>query len=213
MGGKVFFDDDQQTPDTMNVTFPFGRKALAWEMRVWNPYGMEGQESGVAVYGTAATIHIGRWNWRWGYKLFDNKGKFVQHNDEGDHHVRNFVDCIWAHPPRMCRWPLWGPPAWGPGAVPSRLAAVRRPYVPRAGMPASRAATLTGPRPGMEARICARRDIGGDACGHGLVAPVDALVQVPLQALDLAAAVALGAFRELLADGVARVHRQPLGTP
>ncbi len=97
MGGKVFFDDDQQTPDTMNVTFRYGRKALIWEMRIWNPYGMDGQENGVAIYGTEASVQIGRWDRRWGYKLFDNKGKLVQHNDaddESDDHMRNFVDCI-----------------------------------------------------------------------------------------------------------------------
>ena len=97
MGGKVFFDDDQQTPDTMNVTFRYGRKALIWEMRIWNPYGMDGQENGVAVYGTDASIQIGRWDRRWGYKLFDKKGKLVEHNDaddESDDHMRNFVDCI-----------------------------------------------------------------------------------------------------------------------
>lgn len=97
MGGKVFFNDDQQTPDTMNVTFRYGRKALIWEMRIWNPYGMDGQENGVAVYGSDASIQVGRWDRRWGYKLFDNKGKLVEHNDaddESDDHMRNFVDCI-----------------------------------------------------------------------------------------------------------------------
>ena len=97
MGGKIFFDDDQQTPDTMNVTFDYGGRALIWEMRIWNPYGMDGQENGVAVYGSEATIQIGRWNRRWGYKLFDREGKLVEHNDaddEADDHMRNFVDCI-----------------------------------------------------------------------------------------------------------------------
>ncbi len=97
MGGKVFFDDDQQTPDTMNVTFRYERKALIWEMRIWNPYGMDGQENGVAIYGTDASIQIGRWDRRWGYKLFDGDGKLVEHNDaddEADDHMRNFVDCI-----------------------------------------------------------------------------------------------------------------------
>lgn len=97
MGGKIFFDDDQQTPDTMNVTFDYGGKALIWEMRIWNPYGMDGQENGVAVYGSEATIQIGRWNRRWGYKLFDRSGMLVEHNDandEADDHMRNFIDCI-----------------------------------------------------------------------------------------------------------------------
>ena len=97
MGGKLFFDDDQQTPDTMNVTFDYGGKALIWEMRIWNPYGMDGQENGVAVYGSEATVQIGRWNRRWGYKLFDGDGELVEHNDaddESDDHMRNFVECV-----------------------------------------------------------------------------------------------------------------------
>jgi predicted dehydrogenase len=97
MGGKYFFDDDQQTPDTMNVTFDYGEQALIWEMRIWNPYGMDGQDNGVAIYGADASVQIGRWNGgRWGYKLFDGEGKLVEHNDandEGGQHIRNFVEC------------------------------------------------------------------------------------------------------------------------
>ena len=97
MGGKLYFDDDQQTPDTMNVIFRTGNRALIWEMRIWNRYGMDGQENGVAVYGSDASVHIGRWDRKWGYKLYDGKGKLVEHNDaddEGDDHMRNFIECI-----------------------------------------------------------------------------------------------------------------------
>ena len=100
-GRKVFFDDDQQTPDSMNVTFDYGDKALIWEMRIWNPYGMEDQDNGVAVYGSDGVIHIGRWARRWGYKVFDKAGKLVQHHDpagdgnsDPEAHQRNFLDCI-----------------------------------------------------------------------------------------------------------------------
>jgi len=100
-GRKVFFDDDQQTPDSMNVTFDYGDKALIWEMRIWNPYGMEDQQNGVAVYGTDGVIHIGRWAGRWGYKLFDKAGKLVQHynpgaegNTDPEGHQRNFLECV-----------------------------------------------------------------------------------------------------------------------
>src|SRR5258708_28952781 len=41
-GGKLFFDDDQQTPDTINVTYNYpGNKLLIFEMRIWAPYGMD----------------------------------------------------------------------------------------------------------------------------------------------------------------------------
>jgi predicted dehydrogenase len=100
-GGKLFFDDDQQTPDTINVTYKYpGNKMLIFEMRIWCPYGMEGQENGVAVYGSEATVQIGRWERAWGYKVFDKKGKLVSKEEEGkddphgDAHARNFVSSV-----------------------------------------------------------------------------------------------------------------------
>ncbi len=100
-GRKVFFDDDQQTPDSMNITFDYGDKALVWEMRIWNPYGMEDQQNGVAIYGTDAAIHIGRWDRRWGYKLLDKSGKLVEHynpdpegNSDPEFHQKNFLECV-----------------------------------------------------------------------------------------------------------------------
>jgi len=96
MGKKLFFDDDQQTPDTMNATFDYGDKTLIWEMRIWTPYSMAGVDNGVAVYGTEGMLHIGRWNRRWGFKVFDSKGALVLHDDENepDDHQRNFIDAI-----------------------------------------------------------------------------------------------------------------------
>ena len=99
---KLFFgDDDQQTPDTMNITFEFaGGKMLQFEMRNWNPYGLEGQENGVAVYGSEGFLHIGRWeSGRWGYRIFDAKGKLAEdhslnEDDDERSHLRNFLECI-----------------------------------------------------------------------------------------------------------------------
>jgi predicted dehydrogenase len=100
MGRKLFFDDDQQTPDTMNIAFNFPDKVLTFEMRIWNPYGLEGQDNGVAVYGTDGMMHIGRWKGRWGYKIFDAKGNLAvdessrETGAEDSNHVRNFLDCV-----------------------------------------------------------------------------------------------------------------------
>lgn len=101
MGRKIFFDDDQQTPDTMNVTFDYEDKSMIWEMRIWNPYGMNEVDNGVAVYGTEGMVHIGRWRdktgeKRWGFKVFDRDGKLVLHDDvnEPDRHAENFLECI-----------------------------------------------------------------------------------------------------------------------
>ena len=100
MGSKLFFNDDQQTPDTMNITFQFPSQVLQFEMRIWNPYGMEGQDNGVAVYGTSGMVHIGRWKGKWGFKVFDDKGELVMDESKGDaagaesNHARNFLDCV-----------------------------------------------------------------------------------------------------------------------
>ena len=97
MGGKFFFDDDQQTPDTMNVTFEYDNGMLLhWDLRIWAPYGMAGQQNGVAVYGSDGMAHIGRYNRRWGFKTFDEKGVLLEHDDvnDDDTHQRNFVDSI-----------------------------------------------------------------------------------------------------------------------
>jgi predicted dehydrogenase len=99
MGRKLFFDDDQRTPDTMNIAFDYNGKMLIWEMRIWNPYGMADQENGVEVYGSTGMIQIGRWNRHWGYKLYDDKGKLAEDNSKNETdadpaHVRNFLDCV-----------------------------------------------------------------------------------------------------------------------
>jgi predicted dehydrogenase len=96
-GAKLFFDDDQQTPDTINAVFKYPGKMLVFEMRIWNPYAMEGVENGVAVYGGDGMVQIGKWDRQWGYKVFDPKGKVVAHEQgqgEDEGHIRNFVDSV-----------------------------------------------------------------------------------------------------------------------
>ena len=95
-GNKYYFQDDQETPDTMNMTFDYGDKGLVWEMRIWHDYGLEGIDNGVAVYGTEGFLHIGSWNRKWGHRLFDKVGKLVDEQQDGlpDFHMQNFVDCV-----------------------------------------------------------------------------------------------------------------------
>lgn len=96
MGKKLFFDDDQQTPDTMNITFDYGEKTLQWEMRIWNPYGMNGIDNGVAAYGTEGMLHLGRWQGGTGFRVFDRDGAMIHADttNEPDTHQRNFIDCV-----------------------------------------------------------------------------------------------------------------------
>src|SRR5262249_35547250 len=38
-GGKYFYDDDRQTPDTQVVTFDFANTCVTWEQRIWSKTG------------------------------------------------------------------------------------------------------------------------------------------------------------------------------
>ncbi len=99
MGGKYFFDDDMQWPDTQNVLFEYAPDAkgrtrqLIFEMRIWSPYVLEGHENGCAYYGTKGHMLLGK---KSGWKLF--AGNEVVKTGPGGpdlpaHHA-NFFECI-----------------------------------------------------------------------------------------------------------------------
>jgi predicted dehydrogenase len=99
IGRKLFFEDDQVTPDTVVATFTYPGKILMFEMRIWNPYKLEGVDNGVAIYGSDGMIQIGRWGDGSSFKVFDRSGKVVEsgENDKsagGESHVENFVRCM-----------------------------------------------------------------------------------------------------------------------
>ena len=99
MGAKLFFDDDQQTPDTMNITYDYGDKIIHFEQRLWNRYRMEGSENTVAVYGSDGMAQVGRWQGgHHEFRVFDNAGKMAHSEREPspdfNTHARNFIDCV-----------------------------------------------------------------------------------------------------------------------
>jgi predicted dehydrogenase len=99
MGRKIFFDDDQQTPDTMNITYNYPDKVIHFEQRLWNRYRLEGSENSVAVYGSDGMAVAGRWDGGLHeFRVYDSKGALVHSEKESspDHnnHARNFIDCI-----------------------------------------------------------------------------------------------------------------------
>lgn len=100
MGRKMYFDDDQQTPDTMHITYHYPDKLIFYEQRLWNPYGLEGCDNGVAIYGDAACAQIGRlFEGKFGFRVMDEKRRIIL-TDAHDGssidapHVRDFLDCI-----------------------------------------------------------------------------------------------------------------------
>ena len=100
MGKKMYFDDDQQTPDTMNITYDYGDKLIQYEQRLWNPYGLEACDNGVAVYGDKGVAQFGHFQGKqWGFRVYDDKNNLV-HEDQheggniDEPHARNFLDCV-----------------------------------------------------------------------------------------------------------------------
>lgn len=98
MGGKYFFDDDQQFPDTQYVAYEYqieGRKKqLIYEQRIWSPYVQEGYENGDAFYGTGGMMILGKHE---GWKLYGPRNELRDQRTgklDGAIHHRNFLDAI-----------------------------------------------------------------------------------------------------------------------
>lgn len=94
LGGKYYFNDVQQWPDTMQVTYDYdGLALLTYEMRIWSGYPLYDEPEGSLVYGDNGSLILGNTRWR----AFDAKGKLVKEvtgsYDDGGH-VRNFLACM-----------------------------------------------------------------------------------------------------------------------
>jgi predicted dehydrogenase len=91
-GGKFYFDDDQETPDTQIVTFEYPDLSLVWEHRTWTKFGFEGRGTGVAYYGDQGTLVADDKGWQ---VTVDDK---VVESSPGSQmempHVQNFIDCV-----------------------------------------------------------------------------------------------------------------------
>ncbi len=92
-GGKFFFDDAQEWPDTLMVTYEFPGQILTCEMRVWSRPRQLGITEGAAVHGTEGWVLLHNGGWR----AYDGAGKVVKEGGGGDAlglHVRNFLDAV-----------------------------------------------------------------------------------------------------------------------
>ena len=99
LGGKYFFDDDQQFADTQTCIFeydlPGGKhKQLIYEQRLWTPYKAHGFENGDAWFGTKGHIVGGKES---GWEMFGERNKPMEKGEGRPNlaaHNRNFLDCI-----------------------------------------------------------------------------------------------------------------------
>jgi predicted dehydrogenase len=101
LGGKNFFEDDQEFPDTQYAVFDYPatsggarKRQLVFEQRIWSPYVQEGYENGAAFYGPDGYLILGH---SVGWKLYGPRNELRAEGsgtaDLAAHH-QNFFDCI-----------------------------------------------------------------------------------------------------------------------
>jgi predicted dehydrogenase len=89
-GGKFFYNDDQQTPDTQIATFDFANTSVVWEHRIWAKSGPHNQPFGVELVGEKGTLVVDGKGWH-----VENGAEASEKGGAADQpHLRNFLDCI-----------------------------------------------------------------------------------------------------------------------
>jgi predicted dehydrogenase len=98
LGGKYFFDDDQQFPDTQYAIFEYGdgcrSKQLIYEQRIWSPYAQDGYANGAAFYGTKGVMIVGHTR---GWRLYGERNRLVAQRDgpvDLKAHHDDFLDVV-----------------------------------------------------------------------------------------------------------------------
>jgi predicted dehydrogenase len=103
-GGKFFFDDDQQFPDTQQVTFeyagdgkPGGRRMLIYEQRLWSTTYPNNVDSGAEFYGTKGRMFLSK---RGKFEVVGERNKPLdakldqEIRSAGPANFKNWLDCI-----------------------------------------------------------------------------------------------------------------------
>jgi predicted dehydrogenase len=103
VGGKYVFEDDQQFPDTQQVTFeypgdgqPGSRRMLIYEQRLWSTNYPHNVDSGVEFYGTKGQMFLSR---RGKVLLTGDRNERIDVKIAGEAqnevaHVANFCDAV-----------------------------------------------------------------------------------------------------------------------
>lgn len=103
IGGKFFFNDDQQFPDTQQVAFeypgdgkPGSRRMLIYEQRLWSTNYPHNVDSGVEFYGVKGQMFLSR---RGKIEVRGERNKRIDVKVEreaqnAEKHIANFLDCV-----------------------------------------------------------------------------------------------------------------------
>ena len=90
-GGSFYFDDDQQTPDTLTVTYSYPDAAIVWEHRCWSQHGNEGRSAAVAFFGDQGTLIVDRSGW----KVYGcRESHFAGASELRQAHLVDFLDAV-----------------------------------------------------------------------------------------------------------------------
>jgi len=103
LGGKFFFDDDQQFPDTQQVTFEYPAETpteksrlLIYEQRLWSTNYPHNVDSGVEFYGTSGQMFLSR---RGKIQVYGPRHKPIDTQIEGEaqnaeKHIVDFLESV-----------------------------------------------------------------------------------------------------------------------
>ncbi len=104
VGDKLFFDDDQQFPDTVQATFEYpgdgkvgSKRMLVFEQRLWSPTQPYATENGAEFYGTKGTMFFSKHG---GFKVVGPGNKPVDAKinwgggDAWSPHQLDWIECI-----------------------------------------------------------------------------------------------------------------------
>ena len=95
MGGKLWFTDNRETPDTLQVTYEYPGFVATYENRNANGQSMFNKGGGILFHGSEATLYVDRE----GYRVIpEGKGgrqTEVKSSSSGNaNHWANFLECV-----------------------------------------------------------------------------------------------------------------------
>ena len=113
MGGKWYFEDAQEWPDTMQVNYEYDYsppRLITYELRLWTPYKYLGESEGAALFGDKGYMVLGNGRWR----AFAKNDELIAEGSGGSDatdHVQDFIDCIKTRNRPACDLETIGHPA------------------------------------------------------------------------------------------------------